>query len=242
MAELVYRMTPWTEWAKVQAEYDKSIRKVGLPVEIWTGLKIIVNRWRKAHPAIVQGWWDVQDAALQAVDAPGTIVPAYHGRVRYLTAEGFLWCSLPGGRVIAYAKPRLKRVTETEIIERQVWNEALQDYEIIEEEVEGRTRTVVAFEGVDPIRKIWKSFTLYGGYQCENIVQATARDVHTRGLLAVEAAGYPVVFHNYDELISEVPTGFGSPQAYHALLLTRDAWANGLPLAAKTWEGPRYVK
>lgn len=241
-AMMIKASTPWPEWMEAAEKYDKTINKAGLPLDTWTGLKIIVNRWRANSPAIVKGWWELQDAAIRAVDNPGMIVPVYGGRVRYLVHSGFLWCQLPSGRAIAYAEPRLKTISERAIVERSYWNEATFEWETVEEEVEVRSRIVVAYRGVDGITKQWRSFHLYGGFQCENIVQATARDVHTVGLLAVEAFGYPVVFHNYDELIAEVPLSFGNPDEFRRYMLTRQSWMAGLPLAAKTWEGPRYAK
>ena len=31
------------------------------------GIKVVVDLWRAAHPRVVQRWWDIQDAAIQAV-------------------------------------------------------------------------------------------------------------------------------------------------------------------------------
>jgi len=241
-AALVKASTPWPEWQEAAEKYDRTVNKAGLPLDTWTGLKVIVNRWRENSPNIVKGWWELQDAAVRAVDNPGLIVPVYGGRVRYLVTNGFLWCQLPSGRPIAYAQPRLKTITEKEIVERSVWNEETLEYEVIEEEVEVRSRIVVAYEGVDGITKQWRTFHLYGGFQCENIIQATARDVHTTGLLAVESFGWPVVFHNYDELITEVPERSLTPQEFQRIMLTRKPWMAGLPLSAKGWEGHRYAK
>lgn len=241
-AATIKASTPWPEWLETAEKYDRTVNKAGLPLDTWTGLKVIVNRWRANSPAIVKSWWELQDAAVRAVDNPGLVVPVYGGRVRYLTHSGFLWCQLPSGRPIAYARPRLRTITEKELVERPYWNEETLEWETVTEEVEVRSRIVVAYEGVDGITKQWRTFHLYGGFQCENIVQACARDVHTVGLLAVEAFGYPVVFHNYDELIAEVPDGSCTPWEFQRIMLTRRPWMAGLPLAAKAWEGYRYAK
>ena len=75
-------------------------------------IKTIVTGWREQHPRIVQSWWDVQDAAIEAVSAPGQLVAVLDGRVAYLATKSFLYCRLPSGRVLAYCNPRVKTQKE----------------------------------------------------------------------------------------------------------------------------------
>ena len=46
----------------------------------------------------------------------------------------------------------------------------------------------------------------------------------------------------HDEIIAEVPDGFGSLEEFNRLLVEAPAWAEGLPIAAKVREGPRFSK
>lgn len=208
-------------WAETAAKYRKADSR-GLAPETWTGIKIVVDGWRAGHPNIVQGWWDLQDAAVEAVGMPGVtvLVPQYRGLVKYRAANGFLFCSLPSRRVLAYANPRL-----------------------IETEHNGRKRRVVQYHGIDPTTKRWDAQTLYGGEQCNHVVQGTARDLIVHSMFEAEEAGYPVVLTVHDELLTEVPnTPEYSDTRMRQLMSRKPAWADGLPLTASTWQGDRYAK
>src|SRR5262249_10565521 len=76
----------------------------------------------------------------------------------------------------------------------------------------------------------------------ENAMQGTARDLFAAGLQRLEAAGYPIVCHTHDEAVAEVPEGFGSKEEFNAILAALSDWAEGLPVAAKVREGPRFCK
>ena len=76
----------------------------------------------------------------------------------------------------------------------------------------------------------------------ENIVSGIARDLLAAAMLRVEAAGYPIVLHVHDELVCEVPIGFGSTEEFTRLMTRKPAWALELPIAASAWTGPRYCK
>jgi hypothetical protein len=46
----------------------------------------------------------------------------------------------------------------------------------------------------------------------------------------------------HDEIIVEVPIGFGSTAGFTKLMITPPNWALGLPIAAKAWSGLRFSK
>lgn len=188
----------------------------------------IVAAWREKNPNIVQGWWELQDAAIEAVGAPGCVVYARGNKVAYTVNHGFLWCLLPSGRVIAYAQPRL------------VWT----DKEI--KDADGDTFTVtrrcVEYMGVDSFTKKWSAQSLYGGMQMNHVVQGTARDRMVEAMFHVEDAGLPLVLTVHDELLSEVLEGIATAEQYAELMMREPAWSAGLPVAVKTWKDIRYVK
>jgi DNA polymerase len=230
LADAVHRSVDLAQWLTVSRGYEaacKAGRGYGLTEYQWTGLKIIVDGFREANPEIVQGWWDAQDAAIEATAAPGTIAPCYHGRVKYLHSKGFLWCQLPSGRLLGYANARM--------VETRELVPATHDREAYH-----RTKRSVHFERYH--QKKWITSSLYGGLQCNNIVQGLARDILKDGQLRLADAGYPLNLEVHDENVSEVPVGFGSEAEYVALMSKREAWYADLPLAVKAGRDRRYVK
>jgi DNA polymerase len=89
---------------------------------------------------------------------------------------------------------------------------------------------------------VWGRQALYGGLLCNNDVQGTARELLRFAMGNVEDAGYPVVLHVHDELVSEVSQAFGHVDHYQDLMSILPSWLSGLPLAAKAWTESRYVK
>lgn len=237
-------------WLKAADQYDRARHHLGLEPDQWIAIKIVINSWREANPRITQSWWDLQDAAIEAVDAQGGVVDVLGGKVRYLCSEGFLWCRLPSGKLLAYAKPHLVERREDYLIDAD--GEVFPAEEFLPEEInekisqgakieEGRTRTQVAFEGKNQKTGVWGRQYLYGGLQVNNVVQGTARELLRFAMHNVEPR-YPIILHIHDELISEVDEAFGSVAEYENLMRILPAWLTNLPLAAKAWSAKRYIK
>lgn len=105
-----------------------------------------------------------------------------------------------------------------------------------------KTRKKVDYDGYEGEKKRWGSFSLYGGMQFNHVDQGSARDVLTEGMLRLEAAEYPIVFHCHDEAVAEVGHNYGSAKEFETIFATNPAWLPGCPLASKGWEGSRYGK
>lgn len=252
IVEPVQTATPVERWEAVAKRYHwKGMQKYGLTQEEWTAIKITVEGWRAGHPNLVQGWWDLQDASIQAVTEPETVVPVFGGRVRYMFARNFLWCSLPSNRLLAYFNPRLvtrdasywvmpdgERIPAEEV---GAWKE--DTLKALGGEFVKRTRRAIEYEGYESETKQWiENLTLFGGKQFNEIVQGTARDTLVDFMFEAERRGYPITLTVHDEILVEAPIGHGSAEELREIMQTNSPWNVGLPLASKTWAGSRYEK
>lgn len=76
----------------------------------------------------------------------------------------------------------------------------------------------------------------------ENIVQAVARDCLADAMIRLDEAGYKVVMHIHDEVVLDVPYGFGSLKEVERIMESPIYWAKGLPLRADSFETNYYKK
>jgi DNA polymerase len=238
-------------WRKAADQHDRASHHLSLTADQWISVKIVINGWRDANSRIVQSWWNRQDAVIAAVEQPGTKTSACGGKVRYLVAEGFLWAQLPSGKLLAYSRPRLREKKDDWLIDDA--GNAYPADEFTADEIalriaagavlrEGQSRLQVVYDGKNQKTNAWGGQTLYGGVECNNDVQGTARELLRFAMGSVERAGYPIVLHVHDELVSEVQKEFGSAKHYESLMSILPPWLAGLPLAAKAWKDTRYVK
>ena len=182
----------------------------GIPEE---ELPVIVKHWRKANPHIVRYWYDVEDAAIRAVQ--GEKVALAHG-IRFACEGDFLFITLPSGRRLAYYKPELRPEPKFD-------------------------KLGLTYLGTDNAKHYTRLKT-YGGKLVENITQATARDCLRDAMAALDAAGYPIVFTVHDEVILDTPVGFGSLEEVREIMGRPVPWAPGLPLDAAGFECDFYRK
>lgn len=220
-----------------------------LSQDAWIACEIIKLGWRAQNSAIAKSWKDLEGAVRQAVETPGTIVGA--AKVDYIVAQGFLWARLPSGRCLAYGSPRLKAQVWARVkLPDGTWSDAeVMDRETAERlerkgevKIDGPTSDKVTVLGVDSKTKQWRRYGLYGGLIAENNTQAIARDILVNGMWKAEAAGYPIIATVYDEIIAEIPRGFGDLKSFERMICELPAWADGLPLTAGGWRGKRYRK
>lgn len=249
MVEPVLRAVGNERWEKTLARYDGAFDAYNLPETHWAAIKITVENWRATNAAITHSWWELQDAAIEAVETPNVPVAVYSGRVHYVCVEGWLYCQLPSTRIIAYCQPYLSTVATEMVKVNGKWTEVDRffPHELDALRAAGcefwtKYKTSVGYWGIDGETKQWTKQHLYGGLQCENIVQATARCVLDHALFRVEAAGYPIVLHVHDEILSELAKGIGSVAEYKSLMSVKPDWLAGMPLAAAAWQDERYVK
>jgi len=127
---------------------------------------------------------------------------------------------LPSGRSLTYHNPR--------IIQRETpW---------------GAMRDTAQVDTLNSVTRQWVSQIIWGGLLTENVVQATARDMMATAMMALEIKGYPVILSVHDEIICEVPDGFGSLDEMIDIMTRVPAWAQGCPINAEGKQGKRYRK
>lgn len=110
-------------------------------------LPALVSAWRQANPKIVQFWWAVDRAVMEAVSRRTTTKT--HGII-FSARNGMLFITLPSGRSLAYVKPKIG--------EKRFGGDC------------------ITYEGVGGTKK-WERIDSYGPKFVENIVQATSRDI-----------------------------------------------------------------
>ena len=179
-------------------------------------LKQIVDDWRKASPHIVRLWYQLENAAMEAVRS-GIPVSAAGLIFRHeQTPEGlrFLTIQLPSGRKLFYCNPFFGL--------NRFGNESIHYYG-------ARTGN-------------WVELETYSGKLTENVVQAIARDCLAVAMKNIEAAGYQIVMHIHDEVILDVPEADADLDRVCALMCQPIPWAEGLLLNADGFVGDYYKK
>jgi len=69
-----------------------------------------------------------------------------------------------------------------------------------------------------------------------------ARDCMVESMIRAEIAGYSIILTVHDEVVSEIPKGWGSQDEFDKLMSQVPRWAPGLPIAVEGWRGYRYRK
>jgi DNA polymerase len=110
-------------------------------------LPSLVDTWRQANPKIVEFWWAVDRAVMEAVKYKHTT--SLYG-LTFSCRSGMLFITLPSGRRLAYVKPKVG--------------------------INKFGGECITYEGVGSTKK-WERLDSYGPKFVENIVQATARDI-----------------------------------------------------------------
>ena len=107
----------------------------------------LVNAWRTSNPNIVRFWWDVDRAAMNAVQKH---IDEDVAGITFAYRSGMMFITLPSGRKLTYVKPKIGQ--------NQFGGDC------------------ITYEGIGSTKK-WERLETYGPKLVENIVQATARDI-----------------------------------------------------------------
>ena len=179
-------------------------------------LQPLVDAWRKANPKIVKFWYAMNDAAIRAVRDGERVKVS--GGIEFYRVGKALAMQLPSGRRLFYPDARIaKNRFDSDSVE---------------------------FMGPHPKTGKWSVLSLYGGILTENAVQAMSRDLLAVAMLRLDAAGFDIVLHVHDEVVCEVAEADMAAKAEEMdkIMAEPVPWAPGLPLSAKGFLTPYYLK
>lgn len=181
-------------------------------------IKILINGYRRMHSQVNRLWYAFADDVKGAVS--GRAVRRNRCDFKCVIDDmGVTWLTirLPSGRLLFYNRPFLAM---------------------------GKYGPEVRHHGYIQAIKKWDTMIMTPGRITENIVQATARDILTHGMLQCRDAGLDVIWTCYDEVICEVPEE--TAEAHYELMvdcMTRlEPWAEDMPIKADGFIGKRYKK
>lgn len=192
-----------------------------------------VEMWRDLHPPIAgertgrmwdehvlrQGglWRHLHGGVRQVVER--TVPEAHIGRCWWRMEDKHLLCRLPSGRDLIYRNCSVDLMPSN-------FEEGQLVLQVAYDNARGGSTARVG---------------TYGGKFCENITQATARDLLAAAMLRVDAAGFDVVLSIHDELLVELDD-VKDVQRLAELMAEPPGWARGLPIGVEGFAAPRYAK
>jgi DNA polymerase bacteriophage-type len=183
--------------------------------------KSAVDNYRVAYTRVKELWYACEDAAIQAVQNPGTPF-APNAKLTLKFAQNALWMRLPSGRLICWQRPMLEEVMTP-------W---------------GQKKLAVTVHSQNTFTRSWTRNTLIGSSIFQSAVQGTARDCLAMAMLNLEDAGYEVCLSVHDEVLLLVDESLKDTALDDVIRIMSISpkWALDLPLAAEGWVGPRYRK
>jgi DNA polymerase len=179
-----------------------------------------VYGFRSKYPKVVKLWKQLHNIVIAAIQSEGTQF-VYRGvKAKVITdRNGRPWLRfmLPSERPLFFMEPKI---------------------------VPGTFGHVPSHMGINPYTKKWCRKKMSPGRVTENAVQAIARDILMFGKRKLEEAGYEILNSVYDEVILEIEDRDHDEQLQDitARMCMTDTWAEGIPLRADGFVGPRYKK
>lgn len=172
-------------------------------------LQPLVDMWRSSNPHITSYWWAVDAAVKKAIKQR---CQTQVGDITFVVKSGMLFITLPSGRRLAYAKPRIG--------ENRFGGES------------------VTYMGIDAQKK-WSRIESYGPKFVENIVQAVSRDILAYAMKTLHYC--QIVGHVHDELIIECSPDVSLDVICEQMGRT-PPWLPGIELKADGYECNFYQK
>jgi len=214
-----------------------------------------VKAWRKANSEITTLWKLLNDAAIEAIQNPGTWVRA-NDKCRFgvTGALGYreLVMELPSKRKLHYPHPELKKLYKIRRPKKKAALAPGTEEDLDDDEMEWvdipKNQAIDAdgntYDGVWETYEItyfgqfqgsqnWGRVKTFGSKLAENLTQSVAGDFLTLGSLEAERRGYLQILTVHDEIVTEHHPHLGnSVEDLEAALCTLPPWAQDFPLAA----------
>jgi len=179
-----------------------------------TGAEKQVSGWGQNSKAIVKAF---REANPKIADPETGLWKKLDGAMRRSVGSDLI-LTLPSGRKMRYERVRGERRIEPDPETKLPRSKSV--YTVLV----GHKRTLT-----------------YGGKLCENITQATARDVFGEHLVAMEDNGWGNLFSSHDEAILEVDNSVTTKDVEHEMSKCPE-WLEGCPIGAEAQEVPCYQK
>ena len=176
--------------------------------------KRIVDLYRVTYYRVKNYWYDLERTMMNAYQKPGVPSDLRNVRWIYIKERDAMFCKIPSGRILTYLRPQL----------------------------EPNRFGNIGMTFMTEVNSQWVRRDTYGGLLTENVTQATARDIMAYCMPALEAAGFPILMHTHDEIVSERPSGEGRLQEMSNLMCVIPKWAVGCPIVAEGFTAMRYRK
>lgn len=192
-------------------------------------IKEAILGWRAASPAITALWGGQRNGYPSGLEGMAILAVRNPDRwtqyrdVYFICKNDALFMRLPSGRVLTYRHPRI---------------------EVSEKRQDQLQLTYMTWNSNPKMGAMgWVRMGTYGGRLTENLVQAACRELLVYAMLRLNAAGYRIVQHVYDEIAAEVPHGFGSIEEFERIMSEPPEFASEWPIRASGgWRGRRYRK
>jgi len=174
----------------------------------------IVDLYRGTYFNVKNYWYDMERAMMEAYHSPNKVAMCNGIAWIYVPDRKAIFCRLPSDRILTYMEPQL----------------------------EPNRFEQMGMTFMTEVTSQWVRRDTYGGLLVENITQAVARDIMAYSMPALEAAGYPILMHTHDEIVSERALGEGKIEEMIRIMCKVPDWATGCPIVAEGFTTQRYKK
>ncbi|OQX04924.1 MAG: hypothetical protein BWK76_28110, partial [Desulfobulbaceae bacterium A2] len=188
----------------------------------------IVRAYRRAKPGLPLAWKEFGEMSVTAVRSGVPVVVNSVRSCRFGMLGQHLWMKLPGGRKLWFPFARTEMISF--------------DYEDEDGQVKKITVEAVTHMKMNAQAQ-WVRRGISGGSLFESYIQGLCRDLLVEAEIRLAEAGELQVLSVHDEIGIEVDTEGGMTHTeLERIMSVLPSWAEGFPLRAKGWAGPRFKK